>query len=510
MIAYNGSLIMKLNNPATVIDAIKIAKTTLKGESVYVCRHTWNNVDKLRNLGLDAPTPTLNGWAFQGRFKPMQHQISMFDFMLRYNKCFNLSDMGTGKTAGVLWPCEYLIEQKVIKKILIICPVSVLQVWANELFNIAPSRSNVILYGSRTKRLELLEEDTTYYIINYDGLTTIVNELKQIKFDLIIADEAATYRNSQTKRYKIFKDFVKTIPRLWMLTGTPTPTAPTDAYALIKLVNPSFFKQGFGAFRELTMRRLNQFLWVPKKDANEIVYKLLNPAIRFTKEECVDLPSMTYVNRECVLSSEQIKAYEQMRRYMVMEKSGEAITASNAAVKLIKLEQICCGVVKDNDGNPHYLDDTPRLNLLKEVIEETGHKAIVFIPFKAVMHRVKEFLDSKCVTCNVVNGDTNRNKREEIFNEFQNGPLSVLLAHPKTAAHGLNLTASSYIIWYAPIFSAESYLQGNMRIHRFGQIKPCTIVHLGASLLEWCIYEALNGKIKMQEAILKLYENIIK
>jgi SNF2 family DNA or RNA helicase len=511
VLSYAGSLIFKMQDPTAVLASLPVSQTMLKGEPVLVCKHSWGNIAKLRKLGLRAPSLFKDAeWKYTGRFTPMAHQRKSVAFLLEHDKAFVLNDLGTGKTGACLWAMEYLMQQGVLTRILITCPLSVLGVWSDELFNIMPHRTSVVLYGSRAKRLELLKENTQICVINHDGITTIEKELEAQKFDLIIADEASTYRNAGTKRYKLFRQLAKSVQRLWLLTGTPAPNAPTDVWALIKLVNPASFMASFGAFKEITMRKISQFIWVPRHDSTETIYKLMKPAIRFRKEECLDLPPLTYVNRECIMSAEQIKAFEAMRKHMAMEKgaSGQKITAANAAVLLIKLMQICCGAVKDNDGEAHFLDDSARLSLLKEVIEEAGNKAIVFIPFKAVMRRVKEFLDAAKIGCEVVNGDVSQSTREAIFNQFQRGSLPVLLAHPKTAAHGLTLTASSCIIWYGPIFSAENWAQANARIHRAGQTNACTIIRIGASKIEWKLYEALNSKVRMQDVILRAYEEL--
>jgi SNF2 family DNA or RNA helicase len=200
-----------------------------------------------------------------------------------------------------------------------------------------------------------------------------------------------------------------------------------------------------------------------------------------------------------------------MKARMVMEKvEGERITAANAAVKLLKLTQICCGVIKDNAGAHYKLDCTTRLKLLDDTIEEAGNKAIVFVPYLGVMDMVEKFLKEKGYTTGLVNGSVSERERTKIFDEFQRGPMEVLIAHPRTAAHGLNLTASAYIIWYAPIFSAEQYLQANNRIDRPGQTKNMTIAHIIATPLEAGLYRALWGQVSMQSAILEQYEGLFK
>ena len=513
MISRHGALIMTLQYPEFVGRYVNMAPAVIAGKDVWVCKHSPKNVMVLRQLGMKVPSLPMDlTWQYPGRFPPYVHQRTTVKFVIENDRCFVLSGMGTGKTASVIWACEYLMQKGEISRVLIVCPLSVLGVWANELFNCVPHRTHVVLHGERAKRIQLLNQNAQFVVINHDGVATILPELEQAGFDVVIADEASAYRNPGTKRYKLFKAFTSKIQRLWLMTGTPASKAPTDAWALIKLILGKSFDISQTAFKELVMRKIRTFIWIPRKDAKDTIYKLMQPGIRYRLEDCLDMPPMTYANRECEMSADQKKAFEQMRKQFVMEKSnGEQITAANAAVKLIKLMQICCGVVKDGEENePAYLDDSSRLALLEEVIREADNKAIVFIPFVAVMERVKAFLTTQGIACEIVNGDVSQTRREAIFNEFQNGSLPVLLAHPRTAAHGLTLTASSTVVWYAPIFSAELYEQGNARIHRPGQTKPCTIVHIGAAQIEWQLYKALDEKLRLQDILLREYEDLIK
>ena len=514
MLAHNGSLLINARDPERVLAAIPQARlTTLRGQSIVVCKHTDEHSIILRQLGFDPPLQTTTDWDFTGNFKPYAHQKKTWRFLLDNNRCFVLNDMGTGKTSAALWAAEYLMQQQAVKNILVVCPLSAISVWVDEVFSVVPHRAAVVLHDNKAKRLALLSTTkSNIYCINHDGVSVISKELKEKKFDLIIVDEASAYRNASTRRYKIFRDLAKAVPRLWLMTATPTPTAPTDAWALIRLVNPASYSASFRAFKELTMRQISNFVWIPRQESSKIVSQFMQPAIRFTKEECLDLPPLVYSNRECELTTSQKKAFAQMKKDMVIEREQgqKTITAANAAVKLIKLIQICAGVVKDNDGIRHNLDDSNRLSTLLECIQEAGNKAIVFVPFKAAMDNVHNFLVSSGFSAELVNGDTSLKERGRIFASFQKGDLQVLVAHYRTAAHSLTLTASSCIIWYSPILSAEGYQQANSRIHRHGQKSSCTVVHIGSCPLEWRLYQALAGKIRMQDAILQQYEEMTR
>jgi SNF2 family DNA or RNA helicase len=519
MRAHAGQLVMHVDRPEVILNAIPGGRIApVNGNRFVVVPHTADVVKVLRNLGLDPPLIDLDSFHYTGRHQPFKHQIYSTKFLVTHKRAFNLSDMGTGKTKSALWAAEYLMQQGFIKRIIIACPLSVVSVWEEEAWNTVPHRSISRLLGARERRLDLMKKGAEICVINHDGLTTIEDAIGRANFDLLIVDEASAYRNASTRRYKRLKRLTvgvtgefRPIPWLWLMTGTPTPKAPTDAYGLIKLVNPGSFLSGFGVFKEITMMKVADYKWIPRPIAKEYVFQHLQPAIRFKKSDCLDLPPVTHVNRNAELTEQQQKAYKLMKARMVMEQhDGERITAANAAVKLLKLLQICCGVIKDNAGKHYQLECNKRLDVLDETIQEAGGKAIVFIPFLGVMSMVERDLQKRGYKTGLVNGEVGFTARTKIFDDFQRGDTDVLIAHPRTAAHGLNLTASSTIIWYAPIFSAEQYLQANNRIDRPGQTQHMTIAHIIATPMEAGLYRALWGQVSMQQAILEQYEGLMK
>jgi SNF2 family DNA or RNA helicase len=207
------------------------------------------------------------------------------------------------------------------------------------------------------------------------------------------------------------------------------------------------------------------------------------------------------------LTAEQKKHYQQMLRHFVTEAAQEGtITAVNEAVKIQKLVQIACGVAYGDDGQNIQLDCTPRINLVKEVIEEAGEKVIVFVPLTGTLHMLEKEL-SKHWTVGVVNGEVSANKRNVIFHDFQNNKdPHVLIAHPATMAHGLTLTSASTIIWYGPINSNETYVQANGRIERIGKTHVSNVVHIEGTELEHKMYERLKNKQKLQGLLLDLIQ----
>lgn len=319
------------------------------------------------------------------------------------------------------------------------------------------------------------------------------------------------YKNVSTKRWKTFHSIVRPDTWIWMLTGTPAAQLPTDAYGLAKLINPSGVPKFFGAFRDQVMRKITTFKWIPKQEAQTIVHAALQPAIRYTKEECLDLPDMTYTTRHVPLSAQQEKYYETLRKHMIAYAAGEEITTVNAAANLNKLLQLSCGAVYSDTGEVIAFDAKNRMTALLEVIEEASHKVIVFAPFRHAIDIVSEELKANHVACEVIHGGVTATKRTEIFAKFQNDKNpQVLVIQPQAAAHGVTLHAANVVVWWGPITSIETYLQANARVHRAGQRNPCTVVHLEGSPVERRIYKMLSEKVDVHTKLVDLYKNVIE
>ena len=447
-----------------------------------------------------------------GRYKPFEHQKTTASFMTMNRRAFCFNEQGTGKTASAIWAADFLMAQKLVKRVLIICPLSIMDsAWRADLFNFAMHRTVDIAHGNKNKRREIINGDAEFVIINYDGVEIVRDEVAEGGFDLIIVDEATHYKNAQSKRWKVLASVLKPETWLWLMTGTPAAQSPVDAYGLAKLVNPKEVPRFFGAFRELVMHKVTQFKWAPKPNATDIVFNALQPAIRFTKEQCLDLPDMTYVKREVALTAQQKKYYDLLRKQMMAIADGEQITAANAAVNMNKLLQIACGAVYTDTGETIEFDVKNRYKVLREVIDESSQKVLIFVPFKHVIGVLRDKLTKDGITNAVINGDVSAQKRTAIFKEFQetNDPR-VLIIQPQAAAHGVTLTAANTIVWWGPTSSLETYAQANARVHRSGQKHPCTVVQLEGSMVERHIYKMLDQRINVHTKIIDLYQDILE
>lgn len=467
-------------------------------------------------------TDAVYNWPRQPGIKPYESQKIAANFMVLHRRCFNLSDMGVGKTLATLWAADWLMKQypKGECRALIVAPLSTLQrVWGDAIFkNFLSHRTFEILHGTPTKRIEALNRKADFYIINFDGVGTGAHTRKRLELDgfsreladrqdirIAIVDEASAYKDATTKRHRISRLVFGNREYLWLLSGTPTPNAPTDAYGLAKLVNNSFGKS-FTTFQSETMLKVSQFIWKPQRDGYDKARKLLSPSIRYDIKDVWDGPEMTTQMREVELTDQQKKLLADLKRDLqVVVKSGEQITAVNEAALRTKFMQIVLGAIYDSSHKAHEVDAGPRIAELREIVEQAPGKLLIFAPLTSVVRLLhKELKDWSCA---IVNGETSQKERSAIFEAFQGGSHTdprIIIADPGTMAHGLDLWQAQTVVWYGPTDKTELYLQANKRAHRPGQKYPVSAVQIVASPLEREIYRRLESNTSLQGALLDL------
>ncbi len=508
-IVDDKALLLTLRNPAKVTSVIPKSRE-LANNQVLV---NWGleETQVLRNMNINAPSPIESKYDWTGKYTPFDHQKTTASFFTLNRKAFCFNEQGTGKTASAIWASDYLMKQGAIRRVLVVCPLSIMDsAWRNDLFSFAMHRKVDVAYGAKAKRAKIIEGDAEYVIINYDGVEIVADAVANGGFDLIIVDEATHYKNPQTKRWKTMNKLVEPSTWLWMMTGTPAAQSPTDAYGIAKLVNPNGVPRFFGSFRDQVMRKVTNFKWVPKENATATVHRVLQPAIRFTKDECLDLPDMVYTKREVPLTRQQTKYYKELKNKMVMQAAGEQISAANAAVNMNKLLQISAGAVYTDGGDSLEFDISPRYKVLREVIDESSKKVLVFVPFKHTIDLLTNKLRDDGIATEVIRGDVSAGKRTEIFKRFQEADdPRVLVIQPQSAAHGVTLTAANTVVWWAPTSSLETYAQANARVHRSGQDHKCTVVQLQGSHAEKRVYALLDNRIDIHTKMIDLYKEIL-
>jgi SNF2 family DNA or RNA helicase len=510
------AVLLKLRDPSRVTTVIdKAVMVNDGGHQCVAIPHKPDETRILRNLGFNVPDPMEYYYEFPARFKPYEAQIKSASFLSMNNRAFCLNGMGLGKTITSLWAYDYMRHTKQVNSCLIVCPLSTMErTWADEVFKTFPHLEFRVLYGDRKKRLTLLNQKADVYIINTDGIKIVGAELAKRKdIDLIIIDEVAMFRNQSTDRWKSMNAICnKQSPRrVWGLTGAPIPNEPLDAWAQVKLVNPTSttLPKYFNDFKMATMVQLNQFKWVAKKDALQTVLEVMQPSIRFALDDCVDLPPEIVIDRDAEMTDEQNKLYKSMLVKLKAEAEAGSIMAINEAVKLQKLVQIACGVAYGKDEDDIDIDCSKRIEVLHELIESAEGKVIVFVPLTGVLHKLHTELQTRYSVA-VVHGGVSKVERDTIFAQFQKQTdPKILLANPQTMAHGLTLTAATMTVWYAPINSNDIYEQACARVRRPSQTKTTVIAHIAACDVERKMYQRLRQKQKTQGTLLDMFKDAL-
>jgi len=430
----------------------------------------------------------------------MAHQMQTAEFLTLHRKAFVFSEPGTGKTLSALWAADYLMSIKHVRRVLILCPLSIMHsAWLGDLSNSIIHRSAVVAHHTQSsRRIEMVQEDYEFVIANYDGLNLIASEIiNDGRFDLVIADEANAYKTPTTNRWKSLKAVLKPETRLWMMTGTPASQSPLDAYGLAKLVNPGGVPNFYTAWRDKVMLKATMFKWVPKPEAKALVLEALQPAIRFTKEQCLDLPPVMTMTRTVALTPQQIKYYNALKDRLMVEAAGETITAVNAAAGVSKLLQISCGAVYTDDKDVVEFDATPRLNELNAILGETDRKVLVFAMFRSSIDTIYTHLTKHTISAECIHGGVSPTKRADIIRRFQHEPSPrVLVMQPQATAHGITLTAADTVVFFGPLMSVEQYIQCIARADRKGQnAEKVSVYHIESSPIEKKMFSALVSKV---------------
>jgi SNF2 family DNA or RNA helicase len=479
------------------------------GESAEVLVY-WGIAEMQRLVRLygEAPSPMPDEYDWPGLYTPFVHQKTTASYLALRDRVFCFNEAGTGKTSSVIWAADYLMAQKQIKRVLVICPLSIMySAWQADIFKTAMHRTVAVAYGDANKRKKIINGEYEFVIINFDGVGIVREEISKAGFDLIVIDEANAYKTVSTNRWKTLAKLITPSTKLWMLTGTPASQSPMDAFGLAKLINPAGVPKYVTAWRDRVMKQITRFKWVPKQTAQADVFAALQPAIRFEKAQCLDLPEVVYQTREIPLTSQVRKYYAELKNELLIEAAGENISAVNAAAKLSKLLQISGGAVYTDTKEVVEFDVSPRLNALMEVLEETIHKVIVFVPYTHTIELVSKYLNSQGVINEVINGAVSARERSEIINRFQTKvDPRVLVIQPQAASHGVTLTAADTVVFWSPVMSVETYLQCIARIDRVGQKNSMTVVHLQGSEAERKVYQMLQGKVNMHESLVELYK----
>lgn len=483
------------------IPGVQANHVEVKGRPVTLVPHDWQNYQALKQHGVTVPVPMYD-YDWPGRFKPREYQLRTVEFLLEHRKAFCLNGLGTGKTLCGVWAMDYAMQQGAVRRVLIVAPKTICShVWERELFKTLPNRKAVVLHGSAIRKRQMAR-DTRFDVIicNPESLHLILKDL--VAVDLILVDEFTKFKNARSRRWKALRA-ASISTRLWLFSGTPAPQGPLDAHGPIALVRTDRFP--YLRWRDQTMTQITSFKWMPKPDAEQTISKYMQPAIRYRREDCYDMPDVDVQELEVDLTQAQEKAIEGFKREAAARfENDKTITATTAAAALSKILQVMGGGVYDEDGDVLQVDSAPFFEAVEEVVDQADTPVVIFLPFRSSAQAVHQHLQKAGYRAAIIMGGVNN--RSEIFDQFKRGKLDALVAVAGTMSHGVDglQERGRYVLWAQPPYSYEEYEQANGRLVRSGQENNVIIYHLVQNPLARELFSRLNSKRKLQDTVLDL------
>lgn len=446
---------------------------------------------------------------FTFKTKPFEHQIKCFNFFKELTMGGLFLEMGLGKTKIVIDLISYLkLMGKINGPVLYVCPNSVLENVKNEFEEHSSIDWKIeILNGAKSKKLRNLQGDYDIYIMNYEAVRTIEQELMKKEFDVIICDESTRIKNSRALCSKSLHRLGQAVKYRYIMTGTPVTQCAIDIYSQYKFLEPSLFGPSFYAFKNkyAIMGGFNNHQIIGYRNLEELHKKIFAIALRFTKKDCLDLPDKIYEVKQFDLNPEEQKLYEQIKENILVSIADQQITAQLAITKLIKLTQVTSGFVLTDDNKRVEIKNSSKLRLLKETVEDVlPNKIIIWNNFTANVDMVSNMLSEMKIRHIVFDGRVKQTNRQDLVNEFQENPdCKVFVGQIQTGGMGLNLTAASYVIYFTNTYSLANRLQSEDRAHRIGQVNKVTYIDLVArKTIEKSIINILKAKLNLAQMVI--------
>lgn len=420
------------------------------------------------------------------KYIPHDYQTRAIDWCINKQRCGLFLPMGAGKTVITLTAVSKLKELGEANKVLIIAPVRVARTtWPAEIdkWDHTKHLTYTVIDGPEKNRLKALQNQSDIFIIGKEQVKWLVDTCgSKWPFDTVIIDELSTFKNHQAQRFKALKKVAKKFKRFIGLTGTPAPRGIPDLWSQMFLIDAGTrLGKSIGSFRKtyLIPERSNGYIvysWVVREGAQlEIEKKISDVVMSLDSSECVELPDINHINVPITLPKTVKKRYDNFKKDLVLELSTTDVSASNLGVLCGQLLQFTSGQIYTHD--PSLPVDTihdEKIKALDDLLTSAnGEPVIIYYYYKHEKERIMSLLKSKKLKVSCLDD-------EKDVERWNNHELDVLLLHPASAGHGLNLQAGgSVLIWYTlSNFNLELYQQANARLYRQGQTDKVRVYHL--------------------------------
>lgn len=439
-----------------------------------------------------------------------------------------LFEMGCGKTLTTIAVAGALYNLGKIDRVLVVAPTSVCSVWPHDLNQFAtfPWEARVLL-GDKKKRLKALNELENWpfkalriAVINYESTHRdgIFEALVAYKPDLIVCDESQRIKNPSAAQSKALHKLGDAAPFRMILSGTPVQNNAVDLYSQYRFLDPAVYGANFYAFknRYCIMGGYGQHQIVGYRNMDELVEKEHSVAYRVTKEECLDLPQQTFINRYVQFTDAEQAIYEQLRKSSFLElETGENVTATTILTMYLRLMQLTGGFLTADESTRPKQVNTAKLDALADIVDDyvvdAGKKLVIFARFRAEIAAIENLLRLRKIQYGSIYGDVPMEERGKIVDDFQTNPdTKVFVAQIQTAGLGITLHAASTAVFYSYDYNYANYAQALARIHRIGQRLPVTYIHLVVDdSIDEKILAALENKEDMAKTVVDSWREVL-
>lgn len=439
-----------------------------------------------------------------------------------------LFEMGCGKTLTTIAVAGALYNLGKIDRVLVVAPTSVCSVWPHDLNQFAtfPWEARVLL-GDKKKRLKALNELENWpfkalriAVINYESTRRegIFEALAAYKPDLIVCDESQRIKNPSAAQSKALHKLGDAAPFRMILSGTPVQNNAVDLYSQYRFLDPAVYGANFYAFknRYCIMGGYGQHQIVGYRNMDELVEKEHSVAYRVTKEECLDLPQQTFINRYVQFTDAEQAIYEQLRKSSFLElETGENVTATTILTMYLRLMQLTGGFLTADESTRPKQVNTAKLDALADIVDDyvvdAGKKLVIFARFRAEIAAIENLLRLRKIQYGSIYGDVPMEERGKIVEDFQTNPdTKVFVAQIQTAGLGITLHAASTAVFYSYDYNYANYAQALARIHRIGQRLPVTYIHLVVDgSIDEKILAALENKEDMAKTVVDSWREVL-